>query len=120
MRGQTEDYYSDGRIEERRRACWCTLKRNKGGAQGGAKAGIPSLENRLSVAEATLEQRPLGPVLDQQVVMTTAATLSMGSVTAVPAAPYSTADKASFAYISAKDRWPVIVVSHPLLYQYQG
>lgn len=28
-----------------------------------------------------------------------------------PAPPFATSDKNSFAYISAKDRWPVIVVS---------
>ena len=27
-------------------------------------------------------------------------------------APYATSDKASFAYISARDRWPVILVSY--------
>lgn len=39
----------------------------------------------------------------------------MASIPAVPVAPYSTSDYTSFAYISAKDRWPVIVVSHSLL-----
>lgn len=34
---------------------------------------------------------------------------------AIPVAPYATSDKTSFAHISAKDRWPVIVVRHSLL-----
>ena len=35
----------------------------------------------------------------------------MSSKLAEPAPPFITSDKNSFAYISAKDRWPVIVVS---------
>lgn len=29
------------------------------------------------------------------------------------AAPYKTSDKTSFAYVSARDRWPVILVRTP-------
>ena len=35
----------------------------------------------------------------------------MSAKLAEPAPPFATSDKKSFAYISAKDRWPVIVVS---------
>ena len=34
---------------------------------------------------------------------------------AVQPAPYKTSDKTSFAHVSVKDRWPVIVVSAPIL-----
>lgn len=35
----------------------------------------------------------------------------MESKVEIPVAPYATSDRTSFAFISARDRWPVIVVT---------
>lgn len=64
-------------------------------------------------ADHKLHCRHTQPLLTRRIELSVAVsfTYNMASSVIVPVPPYMTSDKTSFAYISAKDRWPVIVVS---------
>ena len=62
----------------------------------------------------TLELGPKRPLTGETLLrgnFLKKATANMESRIGVPIAPYATSDRTSFASISARDRWPVIVVS---------